>query len=69
MLGEGLPGGWNPWVSKYGENGYGWQLRVNAANPEQPTWTIRGTGGNEDMNKYGSTDDGFWHFYAGTYSP
>jgi hypothetical protein len=66
---KGYPGGWNPWVSKYGENGHGWQLRVNAANPEQPTWTIRGTGGNEDMNESGSTSDGFWHFYAGTYSP
>ncbi len=66
---KGYPGGWNPWVSKYGENGHGWQLRVNAANPEQPTWTIRGTGGNEDMNESGSTSDVFWHFYAGTYSP
>ena len=27
---KGVPGRWNPWVSKYGE-GPGWQLRVNAA--------------------------------------
>jgi hypothetical protein len=65
---KGLPGGWNPWVSKYGENGAGWQLRVNG-DGATPCWTIRGTGGTEDMSStIGSVNTG-WHFYAGTYSP
>jgi hypothetical protein len=64
---KGTPAGWNPWVSKYGENGLGWQLRVN--NSSQPCWTIRGTGGNEDMASSTATPaDGVWHHYAGTYS-
>lgn len=62
---KGYPGGWNPWVSKYGENSLGWQLRVN--NSLNPTWTVRGTGGNDDMQATITTDDGNWHFYAGTY--
>ena len=61
---RGLPGGWNPWVSKYGE-GPGWQLRVNGG--VDATWTVRGTGGADDMQgKIGPTD-GLWHLYAGTY--
>ncbi|HEX7577363.1 MAG TPA: LamG domain-containing protein [Verrucomicrobiae bacterium] len=65
---KGLPGGWNPWVSKYGENGVGWQLRVNGSG-NTPCWTIRGTGGNEDMSSTIGSVDSNWHFYAGTYSP
>jgi hypothetical protein len=65
---KGLPGGWNPWVSKYGENGAGWQLRVNGSG-NTPCWTIRGTGGTEDMSStIGSVNTG-WHNYVGTYSP
>jgi hypothetical protein len=63
---KGTPGGWNPWVSKYGE-GPGWQLRIN--NSSDPCWTIRGTGGNEDMSSTIGSVDSNWHFYAGTYSP
>ena len=63
---KGIPSGWNPWVSKYGDGGLGWQLRVN--NSSDPTWTIRGTGGNEDMSSSKATD-GQWHHYTGTYSP
>ena len=65
---KGLPGAWNPWVSKFGENGDGWQLRVNATG-NTPCWTIRGTGGNEDMSSTIGRVDTNWHFYAGTYSP
>ena len=62
---KGTPGGWNPWVSKYGE-GPGWQLRIN--NSSDPCWTIRGTGGTEDMATSANTPtDGNWHFYCGTY--
>ncbi len=65
---KGLPGAWNPWVSKYGESGLGWQLRVDAS-ANTPCWTVRGTGGTEDMSSIiGAVDTG-WHFYAGTYNP
>ncbi len=68
---KGLPGGWNPWLSKYGDSGSqptsGWMLRVN--NSSNPTWSIRGTGGNEDMSASKAYTDGNWHQYAGTYSP
>jgi hypothetical protein len=64
---KGYPGGWNPWVSKYGESGAGWQLRIDNANPLNPTFTIRGTGGNEDMESSITSNDGNWHHYAGTY--
>jgi len=62
---KGYPGGWNPWVSKYGESGAGWQLRVDGGNT--PCFTIRGTGGNEDMEAPNTSNDGNWHNYAGTY--
>lgn len=57
---------WNPFVSKYGENGAGWQLRRNGGN--SPCWTIRGTGGTEDMSgSITMSNDGLWHHYAGTF--
>ena len=62
---KGYPGGWGPWVSKYGESGAGWQLRVDGGNT--PCFTIRGTGGNEDMEAPNTSNDGNWHHYAGTY--
>ncbi len=68
---KGLPGGWNPWVSKQGETP-GWQLRVNnngSSTSRNPCWSIRGTGGADDMSStIGNVDTG-WHFYAGTYDP
>ena len=62
---KGYPGGWNAWVSKYGENGLGWQLRVD--NSDHPCFTVRGTGGTEDMAAPNTSNDGNWHHYAGTY--
>jgi hypothetical protein len=69
---KGFPGTWNPWVSKNGDNGntfdaVGWQLRANNTGPNA-AWTIRGTGGNEDMTSSVGSNDGNWHQYAGTYS-
>jgi hypothetical protein len=61
---KGIPVGWSPFVSKWGENIYSWQLRVN--NSSVPTWTIRGSG-NGDMQGSKATD-GNWHHYTGTYS-
>jgi hypothetical protein len=59
---KGWPGSWNPWVSKYGENGYGWQLRCDGWNT--PCFTVRPAG---DMGAPATSNDGFWHHYAGTY--
>ncbi len=79
---KGFPGGWNPWVSKYGE-GPGWQLRVDGSGAGNiyACWSVRGTGGNGNLGAsvYGNAEDmatrsvpsndGNWHHYAGTYSP
>ncbi|MGA2750442.1 MAG: LamG-like jellyroll fold domain-containing protein [Verrucomicrobiota bacterium] len=62
---KGLPGGWNPFVSKYGE-GPGWQLRVDGSGIG--TFTVRGTGANDDMEGNIGTSDGLWHLYVGVYS-
>ena len=69
---KGFPGQWNPWVSKDGDSGntlpvVGWQLRVNNTGPNA-AWTVRGTGGNEDMTSSVGSNDGRWHQYTGTYS-
>ncbi len=64
---KGLPGGWNPWLSKAGDNSTGWQLRVNGSG-NTPCWTLRGPGGDDMSSTIGSVD-GNWHFYAGTYDP
>ena len=78
---KGLPAGWLPWVSKRGDDNVGWQLRIG--NPDgTPCWTVRdggvgsytlgggpgwaSTGDQDDMHS-GSTVDGNWHFYAGTF--
>jgi hypothetical protein len=76
---KGWPGGWNAFVSKYGE-GPGWQLRNDGNNNVSPCWTVRGGAGAvtlgtavygnaEDMAATSLTygNDGLWHFYAGTY--
>ena len=62
---KGFPGAWNPWVSKLGE-ALAWQLRINNTGPNSD-WTIRGTGGTEDMTSSFGSNDGNWHHYAGTY--
>jgi hypothetical protein len=63
---KGWPGQWNPWVSKFGESGVGWQLRSGPGNAA--TWTVRGTGGNDDMIGSINSNDGQWHNYTGTWN-
>ena len=78
---KGWPGGWNPFVSKFGES-QGWQLRNDGNNNVSPCWTVRGTGANsavtmgtgvynnpQDLAATGSTfaNDGAWHLYVGTF--
>ncbi len=79
---KGLPGGWNPWVSKFGENGVGWQYRVG--NPgNEACWTVRDnssgsytlgsgpvwapTGDQDDLHSAITIDGSSWHYYAGTF--
>ena len=67
---KGWPAAWNPFVSKYGENGLGWQLRQYGFNGVSPCWTVRGTGDNDDMAATSlnlSTDTNNWHLYVATY--
>jgi hypothetical protein len=59
---KGWPGTWNPWLSKYGENGLGWQLRCDGWNTA--CFTVRPQG---DMGAPNSSNDGSWHHYAATY--
>jgi len=63
---KGWPAGWNPWVSKWGESGQGWQLR-RWGNNNTTTFTIRGTGSTDDPEGSIQSNDGKWHHYAGTY--
>lgn len=78
---KGWPGGWNPWVSKLGDNGVGWQLREDGQNGVSPVWTIRGNAGTVTLGTpvYGSAEDmaatsltygndNAWHVYVGTYN-
>ncbi|MGA2853886.1 MAG: LamG-like jellyroll fold domain-containing protein, partial [Verrucomicrobiota bacterium] len=62
---KGWPGSWNPFVSKYGENGIGWQLRCDGWNTA--CWTVRAPTGGGDMGAPATSNDSFWHHYAGTY--
>jgi hypothetical protein len=63
---KGFPNTWNPWVSKAGDNGTGWQLRINTSGPDS-CWTMRGTGGIDDLTSSVGSNDGKWHHYTGTW--
>jgi hypothetical protein len=64
---KGLPGDWNPFVSKYGEGSVGWQVRKRGGEPVA-TFTVRSTAGEDDQYN-GSTliNDGAWHHFAATW--
>jgi len=64
---KGWPnGGWEPFVSKRGESGQGWQLR-RQGNSNRATFTLRGTSGADDP--IGATDinNNEWKLVVGTY--
>ena len=65
---KGYPQGWNPWVSKYGENGQGWQARTPSWGTNFAMFTLRGTGSSsgDDQSAWTSPDDN-WHNYACTF--
>jgi hypothetical protein len=61
---KGLPGGWNGFVSKRGENGIGWQVRRHGGDNFE-TFTIRGAAlGNDDPLGSIAINDGQWHHFA-----
>ena len=64
---KGLPSGWSPFVSKYGEGSTGWQVRRRGGDPIG-VFTLRSTGGEDDPYT-GSTriDDFAWHHFAATW--
>ena len=73
---RGLPGRWAPMISKFGEddaiNGIGgFQVRMRNRGPSS-TFTLRGTGGeNDPQDAEGTADDitGEWQHFAGVWDP
>jgi hypothetical protein len=64
---KGWPdGGWEPFVSKRGESGQGWQLRRHGGNDEA-TFTTRGMG-NEDPRGATDINNSNWKHVLGTYN-
>ncbi len=63
---KGSLGAWNSFVTKSGDSGTGWALREGGSGGTG-CWTVRGSGGTEDMQASVKQTDGKWHFYAGTY--
>ncbi|HEY3324607.1 MAG TPA: LamG-like jellyroll fold domain-containing protein [Planctomycetota bacterium] len=62
---KGIPGNWNPYVSKRGENGIGWQFRRR--DDVSCTFTMRNPD-NQDGNSAGvDLRDGDWHHFAGVW--
>jgi len=67
---KGMPGAWNPWISKAGEATSGYQLRRHGAD-NVATFTLQSAAGESDpYNSSGvSFADGGWHHLAAIYDP
>ena len=67
---KGLPGSWNPWISKYGEGSSGYQVRRHGAD-NVSTFTLRSSDGDDDAyNSSGiSVADGGWHHLTAVFDP
>jgi len=64
---KGWPNGsWEPFVSKRGESGQGWQLRRQGGTNNQ-TFTLRGTSGADDPQGTIDINNGNWKHVVGTY--
>ncbi|MBR0237213.1 MAG: PEP-CTERM sorting domain-containing protein [Thermoguttaceae bacterium] len=70
---KGLPAGssWSPYIAKYGENNYGYQLR-RYSTTTSPTFTYRRSNGDDDpapniTGAYTNLDDGNWHHLVGVF--
>jgi hypothetical protein len=81
--GKGLPGGWNAYLSKWGESPpeAGWQLRDDGSSTSYMAFTVRNGGGDTvtlGTAVYGNSDDmatrsiksndGKWHHFAGVFN-
>jgi len=61
-------GDWNPWISKRGEDSWGYQVRrYSGDNPVRPTFTLRGTPGADDPYLGTTVDNDTWHHWAATW--
>lgn len=63
---KGFPGEWNPWLSKFGESGKGWQLRRWGGNPVA-CFTVRGQPNEDGTGSTISVNDTNWHHFAGVW--
>lgn len=65
---KGFPSEWNPWVSKGGEDGIGWQLRRFGGNPNA-TFTMRGVDNDDGPGSLIVVNQNppVWHHYAGVW--
>ncbi len=65
---KGFPGQWAPWVSKFGENGIGWQLR-RMENSNFAGFTIRGLDNDDGTGSSINVNDSpaKWHHFAGVW--
>lgn len=63
---KGFPDTWNPWVSKYGEDGKGWQLRRYGGNSVS-CFTIRGLSNEDGTGSTISVNDNNWHHFVGVW--
>lgn len=64
---KGWPdGSWEPFVSKRGESGQGWQLRRQGGSSNQ-TFTLRGTSGADDPQGTININNNNWKHVVGTY--
>ncbi|MCD6394343.1 MAG: hypothetical protein J7M40_12645 [Planctomycetes bacterium] len=59
-------GNWNPFVSKYGESGQGWQLRKRSGD-DRPVFTLRGMGNDDPDNSYNGLFNNEWHQVVGSW--
>ena len=60
-------GGWDPYISKGGESGQGWQVRRGGSGSENLAWTKRGPGNDDWYAVAKNMGDGEWHHIATTF--
>jgi hypothetical protein len=64
---KGFPGQWNPWVSKRGDDGIGWQLRRMGGDPFAG-FTLRGISNEDGWGSSINVNDNSWHHYVGVWN-
>jgi hypothetical protein len=64
---KGFPGQWNPWVSKRGDDGIGWQLR-RMDNDPVAGFTLRGVDNEDGRGSLINVNDTSWHHFVGVWN-